>query len=70
MPSSRALRGERVDDVEYEITDGRGQRRTLLASSLPLYSHGKIYGALIAQRDITEEKRATALIEHLASFPE
>jgi PAS domain S-box-containing protein len=70
MPSSSALRGERVDNVEYQITAGNGERRTLLASALPLHAGGEIYGALIVQRDVTEERRATALIQHLASFPE
>jgi PAS domain S-box-containing protein len=70
MPSSRALRGESVDDVEYVITDSRGEDRTLLMNAVPLVSDGAVYGAVLAQRDVTAERAAEKRIRHLASFPE
>jgi PAS domain S-box-containing protein len=58
MPSNRALKGETVSGVEYLITDARGEERVLLMSAIPLQLDGQVYGAVFAQLDITERKRA------------
>ena len=57
MPSTRALNGETVSDVEYIISDKQGKEHTLLMSALPLQLEGNIYGAVLAQMDITERKK-------------
>ena len=58
MPSSRALSGETVKDVEYLITNERGEEHVLLFSAVPLKQGGQVYGAVFSQLDITERKRA------------
>jgi PAS domain S-box-containing protein len=57
MPSSRALNGETVSNVEYIITDKNGNEHTLLMNALPIKIEGHIYGAVLAQVDITELKK-------------
>jgi signal transduction histidine kinase/ActR/RegA family two-component response regulator len=57
MPSSRALTGEAVYDVEYVITDGQGNDHTLLMNGIPFRVGGAVQGAVLAQLDITERKR-------------
>ena len=58
MPSNRALKGETVSGVEYLITDARGEEHVLLMNAIPLQLDGQVYGAVFAQLDITERKRA------------
>ncbi len=58
MPSNRTLKGEAVSGVEYLITDVQGMEHVLLMSATPLELDGHVYGAVFAQVDITERKRA------------
>ena len=58
MPSTRALRGETINEVEYLITDGQGRERVLLVNAIPLSVEGHVYGVVLAQMDITERKLA------------
>ena len=63
MPSKRALAGEAVYGVEYIITDAEGHERTLLYNAIPWKVGGEMQGAVFAQEDITERKRAEAKIQ-------
>ncbi|HKW50497.1 MAG TPA: response regulator, partial [Candidatus Eisenbacteria bacterium] len=57
LPRYRALRGERVRDVEVLIRRRDGQARMVLVSGQPILGvHGGSLGAVIAIRDITERK--------------
>jgi PAS domain S-box-containing protein len=58
MPSSSALAGEAVHDVEYIVTDAQGRDHVLLFNAIPLRVEGHVYGAVLAQMDITERKQA------------
>jgi PAS domain S-box-containing protein len=58
MPSSRALQGESVREVEYVVTNERGEEHVLLLNALPLKRGEQVYGAVLSQLDITERKRA------------
>jgi PAS domain S-box-containing protein len=58
MPSSRALKGESVHDVEYRIINDRGEERVLLVNAIPLKRGDEAYGAVLSQIDITERKQA------------
>jgi len=51
--SARALRGERVDNLEEELPTGDGIVRHLLVSAAPLRSDGQIEGAVVVGRDVT-----------------
>jgi PAS domain S-box-containing protein len=70
MPSSRALRGETVGEVEYLVTDAQGEERALVVNAVPLMIDGEVDGAVLVQRDVTDRHRAERTIRHLASFPE
>jgi PAS domain S-box-containing protein len=62
MPSSRALNGETISEVEYVITNDRGEEHVLLVNAIPMKFGDQIYGAVLSQLDITERKKAeTAL---------
>jgi len=59
VPLMRALRGDRISDVEMVIAPVDGPRRTLLASGRALAgADGEPLGAVISMHDITEQKRA------------
>jgi PAS domain S-box-containing protein len=60
MPSSRALKGETVKDVEYVIANERCEEHVLLFNAIPLKLEERIYGAVFSQLDITERKKAEA----------
>ena len=61
VPMNRALRGERVRDVELVVVSGTGARRTVIASGQNFqYRGGRLMGAVIVARDITEQRRAEA----------
>ncbi len=65
MPSTRALNGETLTDLEYIISDARGRDHTLLMNALPLQVEGHVYGAVLAQVDITERKNREAELQRL-----
>lgn len=52
----RALRGEVVDNQELSFPLPDGTLRYVLASAVPLRSHGQIEGAVLVWRDINEQK--------------
>jgi len=57
VPLYRALKGERVRNVEMTIVPNRGKSRTLLASGQPVTDAvGRRIGAVVALHDITERK--------------
>ena len=68
MPSSRALKGEVVLGAEYVITDARGQDHLLKVNAIPLRKGGDVYGVVLAQTDITEQRRAERLLAESARF--
>ncbi len=49
----RALRGERVDNLEVDLPVPGGPTRHLLASAVPLMAGDRIRGAVVVWRDIT-----------------
>jgi PAS domain S-box-containing protein len=57
LGSSRALNGETVRDAQLDLTDVRGDRRTVLSSCSPLMSAGKVAGAVCSLHDITERRK-------------
>ena len=65
MPSTRALNGETVTNIEYVISDAQGKDHTLLMNALPLKVEGHVYGAVLAQVDITERKNREAELQKL-----
>ena len=57
LPLYRALRGERVRDVEVLIRRGDGQARSVLVSGQPILGvRGESLGAVAALHDITDRK--------------
>lgn len=59
IPLYRALRGERIHNVEMVIAPASGQTRSILASGQPILGpKGETLGAVVAMHDITERKRA------------
>ena len=63
MPSSRALKGEAVHGVEYQLTNEQGETHDLLMNAIPLQTAGRVYGIVIAQMDITVRKRAANVVQ-------
>lgn len=60
MPAARALRGEVVVNQRLELVAADGQRRIMLVSCAPLYSDGKVTGAVAVWRDATEREELLA----------
>ena len=59
FPSSRALRGETVSEMEFILRTPAGERRRIRASAHPLRRpDGPIFGAMVTWRDVTEEVHA------------
>jgi len=58
IPLLRALRGERVRDVELVIRTGDGSQRAVLVNGQPITdARGRKLGAVVAAHDITEERQ-------------
>ncbi len=65
IPLYRALKGERISDVEMMIVPRQGKARTILASGRPILdSEGNKLGAVAAMIDITERKRLEQQVRH------
>jgi signal transduction histidine kinase/CheY-like chemotaxis protein len=64
LPSARALRGEAVSGEVLLLNTMRGERREMLHNAHPLRGpEGRIYGALVTAKDVTDEARTRAEIE-------
>ena len=64
-PLLRALRGERLRNVELVIQPRSGPRRTVVASAQPIGSQdGRALGAVMAVHDITDRKRLEEQFRH------
>lgn len=62
-PMQRALKGERVDSEAIEIETFAGNRKIVLTSAFPIRDKkGKIERAVSTEVDITDQKRAEALL--------
>jgi len=60
MPSSQALDGHTVTEVEYLITDAGGQDHILLMNALPVLVGGAVQGVVVAQLDLTRQRQLEA----------
>ena len=60
LPSSPAVAGQMVTDVEYLITDAGGEDHILLLNALPIMVGGEVRGVLAAMIDITRQRRMEA----------
>lgn len=59
FPSSLALRGQTVSEMDFLLRTPSGERRRIRANAHPLRDpDGGIFGAMVTWRDVTEEVRA------------
>ncbi len=58
LPLSRALRGERPNDLPMIVTAADGREHHLLVSASPLMDRGRIAAAFVVWQDVTEIRRA------------
>ena len=63
LPSTRALKGEKVVAKGMEIMDRTGDRSNILASTSPLTHDGQISGAVVVWQEITEQVRTIRMLE-------
>jgi PAS domain S-box-containing protein len=63
LPSSRALRGEQVENVRYRSRNARGEDLVIVASSAPLKTSGNVTGAVVVWHDVTEQERLHAQVD-------
>jgi PAS domain S-box-containing protein len=63
LPSSRALRGERVENARYRFRNARGEELAVIASAAPLRSGASITGAVVVWHDVTERERLHAQVD-------
>lgn len=66
VPLIRALRGERVKDVEMVIAPKNGSRRVVLASGQAFHdTSGTVLGAVVSMHDVTQQKAAEQVLRNL-----
>lgn len=70
IPLYRAFHGERVREEELVIIPDSSESRTVICNGQPIFdSEGKKLGAVVAMRDITQQKaQDQALVESEAKF--
>lgn len=56
VPLFKALKGEKVKDIEIVVISKNGKRRTLLCNGQQIISSDNLWGAVVIMRDITERK--------------
>ena len=57
LPSSRALRGERIEAARYLFRNAKGEERVIVASAAPLGGDGDVGGAVAVWHDVTEREQ-------------
>ena len=57
-PATRALRGERLQGVLYQVFDREGNRKLVRTNARPLMVDGSIVGAVCVSNDVTAEAEA------------
>jgi|GEM_PF-1135553 len=62
LPSSQALRGERVEGQRYAVCDADGNQLIFMASAAPLWTDDSVSGAVVVWRDVTEREDLMAEI--------
>jgi len=62
LPSSRALRGERVEGARQLFQNAKGDELMIVASAAPLGGDGPVSGAVAVWHDVTERERLLAEI--------
>ena len=66
VPLMRALRGERIKDIEMVIAPPSGSRRVLLASGQSFHdTNGTVLGAVVSMHDVTQQKAAEQILRNL-----
>jgi PAS domain S-box-containing protein len=66
VPLMRALRGERVKDVEMVISPPDGERRVVLASGQAFHdTNGTVLGAVVSMHDVTQQMAADQVLRNL-----
>jgi PAS domain S-box-containing protein len=66
-PATRAIRGGEVTiDEELEIEAFDGKRKRILTSAIPILDGDQITGAIVLNRDVTQERRIGRETERLA----
>ena len=68
-PLQRACQGESIQNWELDLQPWQGDCRTVLVNGDPIVNdHGDILGAVIALRNITPFRHATALLQEREAF--
>ena len=67
LPSSRAFKGQVVTNVPLRFMNARGRELSVLTSGAPVEVEGKLAGAVIVFRDITEWEAAQAALRKYAA---
>jgi len=62
LPSSRALRGEQVEEGRYVLRNAHGEELMIVASAAPLAADGEMRGAVVVWHDVTEREKLLAEI--------
>ncbi|MDD5370152.1 MAG: diguanylate cyclase [Anaerolineaceae bacterium] len=63
LPSSRALRGERVENERMIITNRIGKERVVAVSTAPIYHGSGLAGAVVVWHDFTEREQLLGMLE-------
>jgi PAS domain S-box-containing protein len=57
LPSSRALRGEKVSRERLQVTNALGKQVVVLATAAPFYVEGEMQGVAVIWQEITEREK-------------